>query len=212
MNDAAMSDSTFVSTLQGVIGTTDDWHEYDYLPTGDDWTARYEDSKAQIEFLQSCTREGNKLANSPEATRLDRIVEAVCGLYRRATPAQRAMARPALPSNAGLVLHHFAWRMAVRALRRHSQEDVALGLTAVSIEDAKFDFRDTITSLAILHHAAERIQVDTAQLFHQAAAVSTQRTSEMIVKFLSRAPESKSLSSFKFREGSGEHGATLERS
>ena len=170
-----MDDSTIAARLAAVVGVADQWHEYDWLP-GSPLAAGYTDRESQLAYIQSCFDKGNANANFPDVTPLDRIVENVCTLYQDATPKQRPLVRPSLPQNASFVLQHFAWRMAVRALRERSRQTLRLGLTAVVIEDAKFDFRDTLRSLAIVHHVAMNIQIDPVELFQEAVAISTERT------------------------------------
>ncbi len=206
-----MNDSSFMATLAEIVGTTDQWVEYGCPPEArGPVTGGKIGHEAQLAYMRSRFRERNSKANSPQRTPLDSVIENLSMLFQDATPAQRAMVRPALPPNAGFALHCFAQRMAVRALRERSREPLTLALTAVCIEDTKLDFRDTITSLALLNHVAERIQIDPEQLFRDAIAMSTERTSKMIVSFLARSPEMKSLSAVGFHEGSSEYGRTLE--
>jgi len=207
-----MDDSTFKATLTELVGKTDEWLQYNYLP-GTSAPVAWEkmDREGQAEYIRSCFRKGNTNANDPRRTQLDRVIENLSRLYLEATPAQRPLVRQALPRTAAFALNHFAWRMAVRALRERSQGALRLGLGAVCIEDTKSDVRETLTSLALLYHAAERTQMDPEQVFHEACTASTSRTRGVILAFLRRSPELKSISAFLFREGSGRNGATLER-
>jgi hypothetical protein len=123
---------------------------------------------------------------------------------RRETHALHAPSRIASE-----VLHRFAWRMAVRALRVKTREPLMLGLTSVSIEDTKSDMRETLMYLSLLCHAGVRTNADVESCFRDAAAISTEPTGELILAFLDRPVELRSIDVFGFREGSSEDGPTL---
>jgi hypothetical protein len=161
--------------------------------------------------LKEAFRRENAHANSPETKDLDWRIEALCSLYAQASPEQRQFVRKRITLNFASSLLHFAWRKAVQALRTRSAEAITNGLVALSIENERLDYRDSICCLGLLYHAAQRIGTNPDMYFDEAAVLSTETMAEEIRGFLRRSPEHKNLSAVGFKEGSSEFGATLER-
>jgi hypothetical protein len=63
--------------------------------------------------------------------------------------------------------------MAAEIKSPHDVEKLRHGLAAISIEDVRFDYRDTLTSLARLFGAAEDAGIDPMPHFRQTADLSS---------------------------------------
>jgi hypothetical protein len=155
----------------------------------------------------ACLQE--KEANDPKEVPLDWHIQRLCRRYVNGTPWKRASLRAKVSPHLCSALQHFAWRMAVRALRTKSEEAVKLGLAAISIEDARLDTRETIGWLALLYHAAVRIQCDVDRCFQHTASISSGQTRHLIRSFLLANPEPPDILKYGFAEETSEGGATL---
>jgi hypothetical protein len=71
-----------------------------------------------------------------------------------------------------LLLDAFAIRMASLAVRQGSSEPIAWGLVALTLDCGQFDDRETVPAVVTLYDAALRIEVDSKELFENAAAVA----------------------------------------
>jgi len=148
-------------------------------------------------------------ANDSNIVVPDREIRRLCKAYANSTSSQRAVLRSRVSIDLASALDHFAWRMAICALRNNSDEAIQLGLTAISIEDMRLDMRETTRWVALLYHAAVRLQQDAERYFQVVASMSSARTSDLINSFLSASPELRDISAFGFGEGTSEQGPTL---
>jgi hypothetical protein len=164
---------------------------------------------AQIFSMRGWARLQEKEANDSDAALPEREIRRLCKAYVNSSSSERIALRddvsPALCSR----LQHFAWRMAVVALRTKSEEAIKLGLAAISIEDVRFDARETLGWLSLLYYAAERSDCDIERTFKRVGAFSGDRTSSLIRSFLSSPQELRDISVFGFGEGVSEQGPTL---
>jgi hypothetical protein len=104
------------------------------------------------------------------------------------------------------VLGWYARKLAGRAVRDHSQDDLWNGLIAAAISASQEDFRDLMAPLALLHNSALLLRQDPVSLFEAAAKTSTIGVATFFRSFLDRSPEKKSISVFGFSEGKGPQG------
>lgn len=75
-------------------------------------------------------------------------------------------------------------RAAVFALRERSAQPLIDGLRAIAmIEAERTDPRDILWTLALLHHAAERIGQEPERLFRDAASLAEPQVAQMLVDF-----------------------------
>ncbi len=184
--------------------------QYDFLrPPGRQVLWEKLERESQVFSMRGWACLQEKEANDLGAGVPEREIRRLCRTYANSTSTERASLRakvsPALASS----LHHFAWRMAVRALRTKSQEATRLGLVAIVIADMRIDMRETLGWLSLLYHAAVRIQSDAELDFQVAASMSSERTSDLINSFASSPPELRDISAFGFGEGTSEQGPTL---
>jgi hypothetical protein len=96
--------------------------------------------------------------------------------------------------------------MATAVLRERSEEPLVLGLAAISVEDVRFDFRESLTGLVLLYHGGCAIGLDPAPLFEEMAVMSGDGTAVLVKGFLKRSPEIRSLEAFFFRIDESKNG------
>jgi len=133
----------------------------------------------------------------------------LCRAYVNAMARRRAALRRKVSPALATALQHFAWRMAVRALRTRSEEAIRLGLAAISIEDSRNDMRETLQWLSLLDHAGAKTACDVERCFQLAATLSSEQTGNLIREFPSRSPEHRDISGFGFAERMNDQGPTL---
>jgi hypothetical protein len=148
----------------------------------------------------------NQAISDPQISPLDKTIADECKRYADAGEAERVELRRYARPSCTLLL--FAQRMAVRAMRERSVNDVRLGMLALSIEDQRDDFRDTVGSLAFLLHATRRISADFPSLAANAANLSSPRTADLLRTFAADH-HSKQLSSYCLKEVTNENGVMI---
>jgi hypothetical protein len=101
-------------------------------------------------------------------------------------------------------LRVFAVRMATRAVRTLDTRFIRSGLHALALEVAPGDPRDFFVAVAPLFHASERLGMDSAAIFNEAAGFAPSQVSDFIRAFPRRRPETRRLEDFGFHaEGIG---------
>lgn len=91
--------------------------------------------------------------------------------------------------------------MAILAIRRESPALIHEGLTALAAEAGTgSDGRDSMVSLALLHHSAVKLGVDAARLFEQAASLTVEDFQGAIRSFPLRTPNKRDLAAWGFKE------------
>lgn len=118
---------------------------------------------------------------------LDDALAALARRYAAADPRERTALRRAIGSDEMYVVLTFARRAAVFGIREGDPGRVRDALTAVAmIERDRVDFRDVLTAIALLHHAAERTGGNGDTLVRQAAALADPGTAELLAGFAAR--------------------------
>lgn len=114
--------------------------------------------------------------------------------FTTATEDERTQAREALTGESCEVLLGYAWEMAEEAVSLKSAEMVTRGLLALSLEDGKFDARDSIIRMAPLFRSAQKLNLGVEALFDRVASLITNPylKSEMR-EFPLRSPENRDL-------------------
>ena len=133
-------------------------------------------------------------------------VQLICDHYLRALPDERVRIHSMVTPKISFPFFMYAKAMAVGAVRERQGEKVFKGLVALAVENRVFDWRESMMVLVLLHHSAAKIGADASPLFHRAAAISTPQTSEGLLQFSSRAPESLELAKFGYQEGTDSEG------
>jgi hypothetical protein len=125
------------------------------------------------------------------------LLDQWCPIYLGASPQQRAEIRSAVSNKEGIWsgLINYVYRAAGRLQSPVDRQWLPLGLAAISIEDCRMDFRDTLMALAELYVAAEKAGIDPEPDFREVAELSSSQVpsggttpvSEMLFKFHSYA-------------------------
>jgi hypothetical protein len=131
---------------------------------------------------------------NPAPSALDAPLRELCQSFAKSGAESRAKTRASISMDEFYTLLTFSQRAAVFGIRERNAAWLVDGLTALSmIELNRFDFRDVLVSVSLLHHSAVRIGQDANQLLSGAAALSEPEVSGLISNFINRPPEEKVL-------------------
>jgi hypothetical protein len=113
-------------------------------------------------------------------TKLDRQLTQLADLYIEASSEQKEEIRSSVAPRAEWNLVAFVRRLAVHLLDDLNPLWLKRGLAIACVENGRFDFRDTITSLVILRAAAEQAGIDPLPYFDNALSHCDHRVEHMI--------------------------------
>ena len=129
----------------------------------------------------------------------DRLRE-LCRLYLGATPDQQLYMRTRIDRKRAGPLTVYGLREAVLGVRSGSEDLVRLGLTAFAIENlASGDARETLMSVSVLYHAAERVG-NAAAIFEETARISGPGFAGLLRDFAARHPNLRKMSVMGWHE------------
>lgn len=121
---------------------------------------------------------------------------ALYDLYQAATPAQRAAIRQA--TKAGSLQPPKHWRNPTdynRAdLTREKRQRQRL--VAMSISEGGVDYRDDLMSIAYCYHNLKLMGIDADQVLEELAQLSGPHFANLVLGFVRRSPDQKSLKAF----------------
>jgi hypothetical protein len=105
---------------------------------------------------------------------LDQKLTRLADLYRAADPARRAAIRDAFEGRTDVLDDMWLYVRRVGRLIRSAAdvEWLRRGLAVAAVEGGRVDYRDTIVSLVLLRHAAERAGIDPRPHFDEAIALA----------------------------------------
>ncbi len=121
----------------------------------------------------------------PQPVPADGEVRHAARTFAAADASRRAEMRDDMSMNDFYALLTFAQRASVFAMRSSDPAWIVDALHSVAVVDSgRIDERDIPLTLSIVHHAAERIGMDTRKRFEAAAALAEKRPAELIRSFV----------------------------
>jgi hypothetical protein len=105
----------------------------------------------------------------------------------------------------------YAERMAIMAVRNHSEEPLRKGLLALVLEEFKYDGRESIMRLALLNHSAFKVGINPDRIFEEIASIATGGAAQAIREFAARAIKDKSIESMGYSEDTTPDGFSYSR-
>lgn len=121
----------------------------------------------------------------PRPSAADDEVRRVARAFASAGSAARAEMRDEMSMNDFYSLLTFARRASVFAMRSNDVQWIVDALYSIAIIDAhRIDVRDIPLTLSVVHHAAERIGIDTKKKFEAAASLAEKKPAELIRSFV----------------------------
>ncbi|MEO6420467.1 MAG: hypothetical protein ABIP39_13710 [Polyangiaceae bacterium] len=137
----------------------------------------------------------------------DELCEPLTKIYAAASEAERAEVRAAGTEEQLRLLLPFADRMAILAVRSKDDARITSGLIAHAVEDFRWDARENLRSLSLLFRSGEKLGIDAAARFREAARLASPSSRKYFVDF---ADDPKSPEVMGFREVDGPDGFTYE--
>jgi hypothetical protein len=121
----------------------------------------------------------------PRPAAADEELRHVTRAYAAAGSSRRSEMRDDMSMNDFYSLLTFARRASVFAMRSRDSQWIVDALNGVAIVDAhRIDERDIPLTLSVVHHAAERIGVETKKKFEAAALLADKKPAELIRSFV----------------------------
>ena len=140
----------------------------------------------------------------------DRTFIQLADTYFGAAPESRSAIRASVPNDSRLLLIGFSDRMAILADRLSDPDFLERALAAHLIEDFRYDPRENLFRLALVHHVAGKLRQDPNQLWEHAAANASASGAEQLREFLARPAELKSLAAMRIVEKQTPDGVDYE--
>jgi hypothetical protein len=125
-----------------------------------------------VSFAQliDAVRENPAIRDSEEA---GAVLSAACHFYETASPDDRQQLRRLLPSE---IHEQLVWRFVPRLVASFTETGntatLHLALVALSLDDNRWDYRDTFVHLGTLYRTALSFQLDPMHYFREVAAIS----------------------------------------
>jgi len=121
----------------------------------------------------------------PRPSPADEELRGVTRAFAAAGSSRRAEMRDDMSMNDFYSLLTFARRASVFAMRSRDGQWIVDALNGIAIIDAhRIDERDIPLTLSVVHHAAERIGVETKRKFEAAATLAKKKPAELIRSFV----------------------------
>lgn len=137
---------------------------------------------------------------------LEHNIHKLCHIFSAADAGTRSDIASYVEDKFCFAFLWFAKLMAEKAVRESCPEAIWDGLMAILIENGRFDFRENVPRLVLLHHSATKLGLDCADLFARASrlAVSSELEVGRVVHDFPRLLMGQGLGSFLYEEtGSG---------
>jgi hypothetical protein len=128
-------------------------------------------------------------------------IKALSDVFASATSEERRAMTCLVQPSFSFIFLWFAKEMAIQPIRQNSQQTIIDGVTALLIEDCKFDRRDSTVPLALLYQSAEKLGLNTNLLFTGAVQMASVVGTEFVLEFLRRPSATKSIEAFGYAEG-----------
>lgn len=125
-------------------------------------------------------------------------LEPVLDEYLQAGEDKRTEMRAAIGDTASLQLLAYAYHSSVQAVQFDSEQSLLYGLAALSLEDARYNFKENLTGFSLLHTSAKFMDKNPELLFTQISALSTAEFGKMIDDFLARDDARKASNTFGY--------------
>jgi len=126
---------------------------------------------------------------NPVLLPLDSQLVEICTNFSISSEAERIKIRNSINMDELYTLLMFSKRAAVFAIRKRDKDWLVKGLSAVAMIDLnRVDYRDVISSINLLHHVANRIEINDDNLLTDIADLSGKGVADLMFQF-SRQPK-----------------------
>jgi hypothetical protein len=168
------------------------------MMTSEDWTA------AVRQLSEVRMFDDFKNRSMPEF--VEPLVTGLVDSFTSSPERRRRQFLAIVPPELSAILGWYAQKLAGRAVRDRSREDLGRGLIALAISASKGDSRDAMAPLALLYNSALKLQEDPTLLLDEASQKLTEQVVQLFRSFADRPPRQRSIRMFGFSEGAGPSG------
>lgn len=147
----------------------------------------------------------------PIPSEVDHEITDLINVFIQANPANREMILSKFDEEHAFTFIAYSERMAALAVRQQSSQIILKGLIALIIDGFKYNPLESLTILSLHYHSAEKIGVNPASLFDEAAKYADDKVATMISRFITRSPEDKSLEAMGYEEMQASNGFKYQR-
>jgi hypothetical protein len=120
---------------------------------------------------------------------LDRELTRLANFYGNCNAAQRKKLRSSLDPLASWGLIAYVRRMSVQILHTKDEAWLRSALNIASLENATFDYRDSIVSLVIARAASESVSIDAKPYFDKAIKLSSAEMKPTLINARDHRPK-----------------------
>ncbi len=142
---------------------------------------------------------------------LDAQFSELAKIYAAADEPSREAVREIIPDDMRLLLLGFSNRLATIAARQSEPNTLFEALLSHAIEDFRHDPRENIPRLALVHHVAQLLQLDSEELFSRVAALASTSAAGQLVSFAARSEEMKCLKVMRYERVETPEGLVFRR-
>jgi hypothetical protein len=163
--------------------------EYGRMQSGLDLKAKDElragKNLADVIFDMSQCAETMRAAHRPLITELNGALQRLCELYLNGPEELRACIRDAFSGQRMLLVHliNLSGTACLSIPQGNAAHWLRIGLAALSMEDNRTDYRDTIVALQYLHAAAVKAGIEPETHFREVAALSSDAMRDSLMRF-----------------------------
>ena len=142
---------------------------------------------------------------------LDQDIRSLTHWFITGKDAERELITSAFNDSHSMTFIVFSERMASLAVRSSSREILVAALVAQIIEGWRFDPRDNVLRLSLVHHSAVKLGIDPNQLFDEASRYASHEISAHLKAFINRKPDKLRIRAMGYKESSDEGGFLYAR-
>jgi hypothetical protein len=106
--------------------------------------------------------------------------------------------------------HEFADHQAIESVRQNDPDLIREGLIALAIENARFDYRDSLVILSLLCHSARKLGFNDDDPVRESLNLARLPWSPYLVEWIERDEFQRSIQMMGFAEGENEGGFTYD--
>ena len=139
---------------------------------------------------------------------VDDKISRIIKMFQRLKPNERKVSFG--KTKTSFLFLAFGTRMAILGARENSENRLFEGLMAHVLEDLRYDYRENLIRLSLLHYSAFKIGLNPYDLFQRAAAFATPETADLLLGYGRRKPGIGLIESMGYKEVMTPDGVSYE--
>lgn len=140
-----------------------------------------------------------------------KTISSLINNYANISEAERIILRDSVPMEDRLTILSITEKLATLAYKYKDCDYLIAALTLISIEDFKWDERESIIYLSIIWFVSEKLKCNSVDLFNKIISVSSKDGTASFNNFLNRDSSLKSLKAMRLRAIEDNDNITFEQ-